>query len=294
MVIFVTGVTGFIGGSVAVRLIEAGAKVRGLVRNPEKAADAKALGMITPVIGNLADHALLTHEVTEAEAVINAADSDDRGAIEAIVKALVGSNKPLIHTSGASIVADEAMGEPSDRIFDEDTEFTPAPDKAARVAIDQFVVNASGIVLCNSLIYGHALGMPAGSVQLPRLIEQARESGVARYIGRGLNRWSTVHIEDVADLYLRALRHVPVGAFIFVENGESAFRDIVQVIADALGLGQAQSWPPEAAISRWGRRHAVFSLGSNSRVRTKRARSLWGWSPRYASVEDWIRTNVSG
>ena len=33
MKVFVTGVTGYIGGSVAVRLIEAGHSVRGLARN---------------------------------------------------------------------------------------------------------------------------------------------------------------------------------------------------------------------------------------------------------------------
>ncbi len=295
MAIFVTGATGFVGGSIAARLIEAGATVRGLVRNPDKAEAARALG-IEPVIGTLGDHALLAREAAEAEAVINAADSDDRGAVEAIAQGLAGSGKAFIHTSGTSIVADEAMGEPSERIFDEDTAFTPAPDKAARVAIDRFVLEAPGVrsvVLCNSLIYGHALGIPAESVQLPRLIEQASESGVARYIGRGLNRWSTVHIEDVADLYVLALQNAPAGTFLFVENGESAFRDMVQAIADALGLGAAQSWPAEAAIARWGRRHAVFSLGSNSRVRTKRARPLLGWSPRHASADEWIRANLS-
>jgi hypothetical protein len=44
--------------------------------------------------------------------------------------------KPLLHTSGSSIVADNARGDcASDRIFNEDTPFTPEPDKAARVAI---------------------------------------------------------------------------------------------------------------------------------------------------------------
>ena len=79
----------------------------------------------------------------------------------------------------------------------------PLPEKAARVAIDRLVLAAAGIrsvVLCNAMIYGHALGPPAQSVQIPALVRQAKASGVVRYIGRGLNRWSNVHIADVAAL----------------------------------------------------------------------------------------------
>lgn len=52
MNVFVTGAAGFIGGSIASGLVKAGHQVTGLVRNPEQAAELKALGM-TPVIGTL-------------------------------------------------------------------------------------------------------------------------------------------------------------------------------------------------------------------------------------------------
>jgi nucleoside-diphosphate-sugar epimerase len=112
------------------------------------------------------------------------------------------------------------------------------------------LLSVRAIVLCNSLIYGDALGPPAQSVQLPRLIDEARESGIAHYIGRGLNRWSTVHIADVVDLYLLALERAPAGLFAFVENGESAFRDMAQAIGCALGLANARSMTSEAAVAR--------------------------------------------
>jgi hypothetical protein len=97
----------------------------------------------------------------------------------------------VIHSSGTSIAADLAMGEPSDRIFDEATSIQPLPERAARVAIDRLVLASAGIrsvVLCNAMIYGDALGPPAQSVQIPALVRQAKASGVVRYIGRGLNR----------------------------------------------------------------------------------------------------------
>jgi nucleoside-diphosphate-sugar epimerase len=293
MKIFITGASGFIGGSVAARLVQAGHMVRGLIRDPARAGDLRVHG-IEPVIGTLDDHDLLAREAQAADAVINAASSDNRGAADALITALAGSGKALIHTSGSSIVGDEARGEPSDRVFSEGAPFTPEPDKEARIALDNAVLGAPGVrsvVLCNTLIYGDALGPKAQSVQLPRLVAEARASGVAHHIGRGLNRWSNVHIADVADLYLLALEKALAGTFAFVENGEASFGEMAQAIGEALGLGPAQAMDPAAAEALWGREMAVFALGSNSRVRGRRARDL-GWTPKHGSVVEWIKAGV--
>jgi len=293
MRIFLTGANGFIGGAVATALIAAGHGIRGLVRSPAK-ADLVARHGIEPVIASLDDADLLRAEAHAADAVINTASSDHRGAVEALIAGLADSGKPFIHSSGSSIVADLAMGEPSNQIFDEATPLAPLPDKAARVAIDRLVLAAPGIrpvVVCNSMIYGHAIGPPAQSVQIPALVRQAKASGVARYIGRGLNRWSNVHIADVAALYLLALAKAPAGTFMYVESGEEALGEIVRAIAARLSLGAAQSCSAEEAIAAWGRNAAVFSLGSNSRVRGRAAADL-GWSPTRRSVTRWIADDL--
>jgi len=291
--IFVTGANGYIGGSVASALIADGHKVRGLVRSKER-ADAVAAHGVDPVIGSLDDADLLQAEARAADAVVNAASSDHRGAVVALISGLSGSGKPLIHSSGRSIVADLAMGEPSDRIFDEMTPIVPLTERAARIAIDQLVLTAPGIqsvVLCNSMIYGSALGSLAQSVQIPALVRQAKVSGVARYIGRGLNRWSNVHIADVAALYVLAIARAPAGSFMYVESGEEALGEIVRAIAAQLGLGSAKSISAEEAIAFWGRNLAVFSLGSNSRVRGNAAVNL-GWLPAHRSITRWIASDL--
>ncbi|MFZ0608704.1 MAG: NAD-dependent epimerase/dehydratase family protein [Xanthobacteraceae bacterium] len=291
MRVFVTGANGYIGGAVAAALAGAGNHVRGLVRDRAK-ADAVAPFGIEPVIGTLDDGALLRDEAKAADAVVNAASSDHRGAVEALLAGLANSGKVLIHSSGSSIIADRAMGEPSDRIYDEDTPITPIADKAARVAIDRLVRDAPGVraaVLCNSMIYGTALGPPAQSVQIPALVGQARSSGVVRYIGRGLNRWSNVHIADVVALYRRVIANPPAGAFMYVESGEEALGAIAATIAARLKLGAAQSWSAEAAIAAWGQNTATYSLGSNSRVRGKAAAAI-GWTPKHRSIVEWIAT----
>jgi nucleoside-diphosphate-sugar epimerase len=292
MRIFLTGANGYIGGAVATALIAGGHRIRGLVRDKAKAATIAAHGM-EAVIGSLDDTALLQAEARVAEAVVNAASSDHHGAVEALIAALAGSGKPFIHSSGSSIVADLAMGEPADRIFHEGEPVAPLADKAARVAIDRMVRAAGGIVLCNTMIYGHALGPPAQSVQIPALTRQAKASGVARYIGRGLNRWSNVHIADVAALYALAIVKAPAGTFMYVENGEESLGEIVKAIAARLKLGATQSWLAADAIAFWGRATAVYSLGSNSRVRGKAAATL-GWRPKHRSITEWIANELNG
>jgi nucleoside-diphosphate-sugar epimerase len=293
MRIFLTGANGFIGGAVAAALIAGGHSVRGLVRDAAK-ADAVAAHGIDPVIGSLDDAALLKQQATASDGVVNAANSGHRGAVEALIAGLAGSDKPLVHTSGTSIVADRALGEPSDRIFQEDTPIAPLPERVERVAIDRRVLGAQGIraiVLCNSMIYGNAIGVAAQSVQVPVLAQQARASGVARYIGRGLNRWSNVHLADVGELYALAVAKAPAGSFFYVENGEEALGEIAQAVASRLGLGAAQPWPPEQAFEAWGKEKATFSLGSNSRTRGSRAKEL-GWRPQHRSITEWIASEM--
>lgn len=290
MRIFLTGTNGYIGGAVATALIKAGHAVTGLVRDRTKAEAVAAYG-VEPLVGTLDSAVLLREEARAADAVINTASSDHRGAVEALLAGLAGSAKPFIHSSGSSIVADLAMGEPSDRIFREGDAIAPLADKAARMAIDRLVLNAGGIVLCNTMIYGNAVGPPAHSVQVPALTRQAKASGIARYIGPGLNRWSNVHIADVAALYLLALDKARPGTFIYAESGEESLKAIVEAIAARLDLGQAQSWPPEEAIAAWGRATAVYSLGSNSRVRGTAA-AAFGWSPKRRSIVDWIANEL--
>ncbi len=50
MDIFMTGATGYIGGTIARRLLDDGHKLRGLVRDEEKARKLAAFG-VEPVIG---------------------------------------------------------------------------------------------------------------------------------------------------------------------------------------------------------------------------------------------------
>jgi hypothetical protein len=94
------------------------------------------------------------------------------------------------------------------------------------------------------------------------------------------------HSSRSAALYAIALTKAPAGTFMYVESGEEALGEIAKAIATRLGLA-TQSLSAEQAIATWGRTMAVFSLGSNSRVRGKVAADL-GWTPTRRSITRWI------
>jgi nucleoside-diphosphate-sugar epimerase len=293
MRIFMTGASGYIGGTVAARLIAAGHSVTGLARTNAAAGKLRERG-IEAVRGELSSHGIVREAARAADAVINCADASDPFVVAAIVDGLAGSDKAFLHTSGSSIIADKAVGTLSSRTYHEDAPFEPLPEKAQRVAVDRAVLRCAGqgirsVVLCPAMIYGQGRGAHPDSIQVPGLIRQAVKSGVPRYVGAGENVWSTVHIDDVAAAYLLALDAARPGSFFYLENGESSLKSIVESIARLLGSKRpAEGWSIDEAVAEWGPQAAWFSLGGNSRVRADKARAMLGWKPAGAALFDEI------
>jgi len=287
-----TGASGYIGGTVADSLVKAGHAVSGLARNDAAAAKLRKHGM-QAVRGDLGSHGIVRDAARAADAVINCANADDPFVTAAILEGLAGAGKTLIHTSGSSIVGDKVVGRLSPKVYHEDTPFEPAPEKIQRVAIQRTVLAAAAqgvrsVVLCPTLIYGGGRGANPESIQVPNLIRQALKSGVPRYVGAGENVWSTVHIEDVCDAYLLALKAAPAGSFFYLESGETSFRAIVESIGRLLGGKAAQGWSLDEAIAHWGPMAVWFSLGGNSRVTAEKARRMLGWQPKGPGLFDEI------
>jgi nucleoside-diphosphate-sugar epimerase len=293
MKLLVTGVTGYIGGSVAKRLIEKGHQVRGLVRPdtaPETLKAVEAMG-VTPVVGELDDYHPLKRLVAEVDGVVNAASSDNVYFVTTVLEALRGTGKTFIHTSGSSIVGDKAEGRRGDTVYTEG-DFRFPPEKAARVAIDRTLRDAARegvrtVVICPTLIYGEGLGVKKTSIQVPMLRDLAIRRGGVRYIGPGENIWSNVHIADLSELYLLALEKAPAGSFFFAENGEASMREVGERLQRELRLpNPPQSITIDEGIAEWGPDAAHFALGGNSRVTSALARRQLGWKPTRQSLLD--------
>lgn len=294
MKIFLTGATGYIGGSVAAKLVALGHDVSGLTRSAEQAGALTARG-ITPVVGSLDDAELLAGAARAADAVIHAANADHWGAVVTLVTALEGSGKTLIHTSGSAIVADGADGEaPSRPPLTEDDAFVPQPFRRGRVDMNRYVRQAAiekavrAIVICPAMIYGTGRGLQPHSDQIPKLIGLSRQLGKGAYVGKGLSRYSNVHIDDLVDLFVLALETAPGGSFFFAENGSASFKEIAGMIAATFGLDGTLSLPVEE-ISRAYGEAGRLGAAANSLVRAANGRRL-GWSPTAPTLETWLGT----
>jgi nucleoside-diphosphate-sugar epimerase len=181
-------------------------------------------------------------------------------------------------------------------VYDETTPLTPAPNRAARVALNRDILAGAAngvraVVLCPALIYGLGQGLEPHSMQVPWLIALARKDGVAKHAGPGANIWSNVHIDDLTALYLLALEKAPAGMFYFAENGENSMREVCVAIGRMLGHDSG----PEAmtmaeASAEWGEGPAHDTMGSNSRVRAVGARRELGWNPAAPSLIEEMTT----
>jgi len=294
MKIFVTGATGYIGGSVAERLIASGHQVVGLVRSAESIPLLKNRG-IESVLGNLDDPEIITKAAQETDAVIHAASADHAGAVVALIGALERSGKTLICTTGSGIVADSAAGEyATSAVLTEDSYFEPVPFRRPRVAMNRLVREAAidkgirSIVICPSMIYGKGRGLQPDSDQLPKLIALSKQVGAGVFFGKGLNRYSNVHIDDLVDLYLLALEKAPGGSFFYAENGDASFKEIAEMISRSFGLGKTVSLSVEDLVQQHGDA-ARYGITSNSLVSAVSARRL-GWSPKAPSLAEYFES----
>ncbi|GKZ21545.1 hypothetical protein AbraIFM66951_006727 [Aspergillus brasiliensis] len=116
--IFVTGITGLIGGDYLHILSERHAdwEVVGLVRDEKKARVVEQHYPFVKIVhGSLDDIELLEAESEKADVVLNFANCDHLPAAEAIVRGLSRRTTPgyVIHTSGAKIIAWEMEANPN-------------------------------------------------------------------------------------------------------------------------------------------------------------------------------------
>ena len=287
MRVLVIGASGFLGGAVALRLARDGHAVVALTRDPSK-TEAMAQAGLAIRGGSLDDAPGLTRAIEETDAVINAADSDHAAGIDTILRAVAGTGKTFIHTSGISVTADRAAGAGGGAILDETTAFKPIPERAARYALDRQIRDAAArggrtMVICCPLVYGAPAWPARESVQLPHLIKDARERGVARYVGAGEARWSHCHVDDIAAAYAAALTKGQPGALYYPESGEKSWGELAALIGRVLDV-PAATWSLDEAIAAWGPR-ALWTYCSNARTRGARIRQELGWAPHLDDIE---------
>lgn len=284
MRVFVTGATGLIGSAVVKELIGAGHKVLGLARSAAATQSVKAMGA-EPHPGDVEDPESLRGGAAISDGVIHTAFIHDfskfresceidRRAIEALGSALVGSDRPLIVTSGTGLL-------PSGRVVDEDD--VHGSSSIPRVASEEAAATvASHGVRVSVVRLPPSVHGDGDHGFVPLLIGMARATGVSAYVGDGLNHWPAVHRLDAARLYRLALRKADAGARYHgvAEEGVS-FRDIAGVISRRLGVPLVGKSREEASAHfGWFAHFAAL----DNRASSRRTQEALGWQPTHAGL----------
>ncbi|KAF8149869.1 hypothetical protein B0H34DRAFT_785168 [Crassisporium funariophilum] len=307
--IFLTGPTGYIGGSVLTRLLSHPLsdtfRLTVLVRSSEKASQFRTMG-IRAVVGSNSDLGLLKELAGDSDLVIACADADDENAARAILEGLkdryekTGKAPSLVQPSPNGVLMDDAEG-----MFSTDTVYSDLnvaqleglPITQPHRSVDVALVNADKAgyvrtyIILPPTIYGIASGplVDAGlqnpySQQIPRLIKWSLYRQRAGMVGDGKNIWPNVHIGEEA-------HHKPgppnplfghgVSGFYFCENGEHTLHSVGEAIGKAMvALGKAKDPTPTSFTTEELAKYFPngTGLGSNSRCRADRSRGL-GWKP---------------
>jgi nucleoside-diphosphate-sugar epimerase len=282
MKVFVTGATGYIGSHVARAFRRADHDVWGLLRNKEKSKSLEE-AEIHPVVGTLQDPrsylaaaepcALLVHAAVDYAADTFALDRQT-------VEGLIGSGergaqpKTLLYTSGTWV-----YGETGDRRVDETTPLTPAERVAWRPGNERLVLESRsvrGLVVRPGCVYGGPGGMTGD------WFGGAHDKKGVSIVGDGRNRWAMVHVDDLADGYVRVGESgLSNEIFNLVDPSRATVEEMATAAARASGFS--------GEVGRISVAEASKTLGSfaeclalDQHVDAGKAARVLGWVPRHS------------
>jgi nucleoside-diphosphate-sugar epimerase len=284
MKVLMTGATGHTGGHTLNRFVDEGHEVFALVR-PHHIPNLPKRKRVHWIAGDFAQAEIISETAAQTDAAVHIGASHDAEMeqldatfIRAVADAFDQSGKVFVSTSASVVYGDTG---PTPRDEHEPIE-NPHPLRAWRARHDLEVVALSkrgirGVVVRPSLIYGHAGGWLAG------LILRGRQTGKALYIGDGRNLTSSVHVDALADLYLKAVTNeVANGIYNAGSDEVCCSRDIAHVIATTNPGVEAASWPLEEARKELGELADLSCV--ECIVSSDRARRELGWQPIALSV----------
>ena len=281
MRVFVTGATGFIGSAVVKELVAAGHKVLGLSRSDQGAESLTAAGAEV-YRGSVEDSDSLKEGAARSDGVIHLAFNhdfsrfkanceDDRRIIKALAAALIGSDRPLIVTSGTPI-ANTVPGQPA-----KEDNATISSEVHPRAASEETAATVAADGVNVAVVRLPQVHDTAKQGLITPVIQLYRDKGVCAYVGDGGNRWPAAHYLDVARLYRLAIEKAePNAKYHAVAEEGVPMRDIAGAIGRRLKLQVRSITPQEApAFFGWLAMFAGLDIPASSAL----TRTKLGWHP---------------
>ncbi|MEU6306638.1 NAD-dependent epimerase/dehydratase family protein [Streptomyces chartreusis] len=273
MRVFLTGGSGYIGRATIGALLRHGHTVEALARNDRAAETVRALGA-APVPGGLGDLGVLNAAAARAEAVVHLAQAESGDEDLAAATAMqdgIGSG-PYVHTGGTWVYGD------TPGITDETAPWNPPSLVAWRKPVEEAVLRRARqggrpVLVQPGLLYG-------GENRLIDLFytSPGKDGGAIPYIGTGENHWPLVHIDDIAELYVAALKAAPGALYVGVGGVNPTAKDCALALSRAAGIdGKVVSISLEQARERMGPIADAFAL--DQQFSPARARAELGWVP---------------
>ena len=275
MRVVLTGGTGYIGSAVLRQLLEQGHEVTAVVRSDASADIVRGAGA-HPALGDLSDVAWFGAVLADADGAIHTADlggAGDDAVLDAVESAFGGTDRPYVHTGGVWSWGSGAE-------LTEESPLAPPALTAWRAAREARILDAdvAAAVIAPGVVYGHGGGIPLGVLAGSRDAE-----GVVTLVGAGGQHWSSVHVDDLAELYVLALEQHATGVFI----GAAGINPTVRELGEAIS-GSVRAESDEASRARLGAGFADALL-LDQQASGEKARTVLGWSPSRPSVLDELR-----
>lgn len=237
---------------------------------------------INPIIGSLQQPDSFKAIAAISDTIIHAAidyqaDSValDTATVQTLLDAAPSSPAPktLIYTSGVWV-----YGNMRGRPVTEEAPLAPAQAVAWRPAVEQIVLNADGvhgIVMRPGVVYGRGGGLTG------LWFEGSSNGGVLQVVGDGHNHWAMVHVDDLAQGYLRAAQsHVSGEVFNLVDSSRAIVMQMASAAAQAVGkIRQIEFIPVDKAAREMG--PIAEALALDQVVDATKARRLLNWQPKH-------------
>lgn len=283
MKVLILGASGYIGSAVAEAAKARGHHVVALARSDDSAKALAARGYEV-ARGDVRQPEGIAKLAREADATLHAANTNDAdnskvdpALARAVLGALEGTGRRFVYTSGVW-----SVGRTGDRFVTEEDGGEALPLVAWRGPVEREVLAAAGrgvrsVVLSPAIVYGRGGGIPGS------FVAEARKLGHVRVVEGGAQEWTFVHVDDLADLYVRALDAAPGSLFYAAAPGSVRVRDLAVAASLAAGAGgKVVDWPLADARKEYGGYGEALAL--HQRVSGRKAERALGWTPRAPSV----------